>query len=285
VSRTAHLRPTTHRSEKLSEEPRNLDGFAAVAVATGEVSVLLPDADRVRLVAGDVVALGPGARCELRARTTPCEVLVLEADPSWTAAIMHLSTGTTLRTSPPTLAVFRAATAAARRVRQILREIAVPCPAGSDPNALRRARGVVEILALAMEADPSLHAPSAPSQAGAVTRAAFLKAVRSLDERDDLDELTLGVFAKTLGLSERQISRLFRLEIGMTFCTYTTRLRVDRARRLLEESMLPVIEVAAETGWSSLAHFNAVFRRHTGKTPTAYRRNPLAAHPDRVADQ
>ena len=50
-----------------------------------------------------------------------------------------------------------------------------------------------------------------------------------------------------------------------------TRLRVDRARRLLDESALPVIEVAAETGWSSLAHFNAVFRRHTGHTPTAYR--------------
>ena len=49
------------------------------------------------------------------------------------------------------------------------------------------------------------------------------------------------------------------------------RLRLARARRLLLETDHSVLEVAGETGWSSLAHFNAVFRRRVGVTPSAFR--------------
>jgi AraC-like DNA-binding protein len=46
---------------------------------------------------------------------------------------------------------------------------------------------------------------------------------------------------------------------------------MERAKRLLRETDLPVIEVAAETGWSSLAHFTTTFRRRVGQTPSGYR--------------
>jgi transcriptional regulator GlxA family with amidase domain len=48
-------------------------------------------------------------------------------------------------------------------------------------------------------------------------------------------------------------------------------LRLARARRLLRDTDYSVVDVAGETGWRSLAHFNAVFRQRTGLTPSAYR--------------
>jgi transcriptional regulator GlxA family with amidase domain len=156
-------------------------------------------------------------------------------------------------------------------VRQVLRELVLPYRAGTEPGALHRTSAVVEMLALAMEASALSAPPAGPSQAGAPSRTAFVRALAALRDSDDLDELSLSALAAGLRLSERQVSRLFRVEFGTTFCAYMTRLRVDRARRLLEETVLPVIQIAGETGWSSLAHFNSVFRRVTGRTPTAYR--------------
>ena len=258
-------RPTTASCEKLADEPRRLEGFAAMAVATGAISALTPDGERSRLVEGDALTLAPGARCELRALTTPCEVIILEADPSWTEAMLHLSSGAPANRAVASAIVSRAANPRARRARQALRELLAPAP-----SALARTRAVVELLALTMEAPEASH-PAPPSQAGAASRNAFLGAVDALASADALEDVTLGSFASSLGLSERQVSRLFRVELDTSFCAFMTRLRVDRARRLLEGSTLPVIQVAAETGWSSLAHFNAVFRRHTGRTPTTYR--------------
>jgi AraC-like DNA-binding protein len=167
--------------------------------------------------------------------------------------------------------VLRAASPAARRVRQILRELMLPRPSEEEPSSLHRTRAVIELLALAADAGVSETPPVGPSQAGAATRSAFLAAVAELDENDERIAISLSVFAEELGLSERQVSRLVRLELDTTFCAYMTKLRVGHARRLLEASELPVIQIAAETGWSSLAHFNSVFRRLTGCTPTAYR--------------
>ena len=65
--------------------------------------------------------------------------------------------------------------------------------------------------------------------------------------------------------------RLFREELGCTFREHVSNLRIERARRLLAETERSIVEVAGETGWSSLAHFNSAFRRWVGATPSAYR--------------
>ena len=130
----------------------------------------------------------------------------------------------------------------------------------------------MEVLALAIEADAFSSVPTGPTQAGASSRSAFLEAVAALRESDALEDASLGVFAVRLGLSERQVSVApfwFRARDDLLYFHDTT--RCGAAQRLLEASTLPVIQVAAETGWSSLAHFNSVFRRLTGRTPTAYR--------------
>jgi AraC-like DNA-binding protein len=274
---TVEGRPTTTRCEKLSGESVRLGGFAALAIVNGELQITKGDGERLRLVEGDALLLGPGASCAARAHAMPCEVLRLEADAAWTEAMLHLSSGAPLEWPTDAVSVWRAASPGARRVRQVLRELLLPHRPDQEPGALHRTRAVVELLALAIDASASALPPTGPSQAGGASRIAFLSALEALREGAALDELSLRGFAGSLGLSERQVSRLFRTELRTTFCAYMTQLRVERARLLLEESALPVIQIAAESGWSSLAHFNSVFRRMTGRTPTAYRTSSLRA--------
>ena len=107
---------------------------------------------------------------------------------------------------------------------------------------------------------------------------------RSIDLRESCDEvLSLPAFARRAGLSERHASRLFQLELGKTFREHLAELRLERAKQLLRDTGMTVIEVAGETGWSSLAHFNSVFRRRVGATPSQFRISQAALHPVRRA--
>ena len=257
------------RCEKLDGAPRALDGFAAISIASGELWVSVPSENAWRLVAGDALVLGPGAAARIRARTPTCEVLRLDAEAAWAEALLQLASPGPASERAAAIAVCRAATPAARRTRQILRELALPRQPDAAHGAMRRTPALAELPALWIATAPL--PPPSPSRAGAATRAAFIAAVSELGERDDLAGVSLDQFAAGCSLSVRQASRLFRIELGTTFREHLTRIRVDRARRMLAESSLPVVQVAAETGWSSLAHFNSVFRRFTGTTPSAYR--------------
>jgi AraC-like DNA-binding protein len=54
---------------------------------------------------------------------------------------------------------------------------------------------------------------------------------------------------------------------------YLMQLRICKAQKLLEESESPVIDIAAECGFQTQQHFARIFRRHTMRTPTEYRRH------------
>lgn len=81
-----------------------------------------------------------------------------------------------------------------------------------------------------------------------------------------LDEL-----AALAGLSRFHFCRAFKQSTGMPPHAYHLALRLERARHLLADPAVPVSEVAAATGFASQAHLTAVFRRHLGTTPGAYR--------------
>jgi len=76
--------------------------------------------------------------------------------------------------------------------------------------------------------------------------------------------------AALVGTSRRTLQRHL-LERGETFSGILDRVRSDRARRLLEDSSIKVIDVAYEVGYSDPAHFARAFRRWTGLAPRAYR--------------
>ena len=78
---------------------------------------------------------------------------------------------------------------------------------------------------------------------------------------------TLIEIAKNAGLSRRQIERLFRHHMGRSPARYYLEIRLDRARHLLLQSALPVVEVAIACGFISASHFSKCYRELYGKSP------------------
>jgi AraC-like DNA-binding protein len=78
--------------------------------------------------------------------------------------------------------------------------------------------------------------------------------------------------AREACLSPFHFHRLFRSTFGETPHDFLTRLRMDRARRLLASGAMTVTEVCFEVGYSSLGSFSGKFQALSGRTPTEYQR-------------
>ena len=67
-------------------------------------------------------------------------------------------------------------------------------------------------------------------------------------------------------------SRIFKQRYGVPPYRYLIGLRIDYASDLLRESSLSVTQVCHRSGFNSLSHFITTFRRHTGMSPSQFRR-------------
>ncbi|MGO7675651.1 helix-turn-helix domain-containing protein, partial [Rhizobium ruizarguesonis] len=68
-------------------------------------------------------------------------------------------------------------------------------------------------------------------------------------------------------LSRRQIERLFRQEMGRSPARYYLEILLDRARHLLVQSSMPVVEVAVACGFVSASHFSKFYRELYHRSP------------------
>ena len=84
-------------------------------------------------------------------------------------------------------------------------------------------------------------------------------------------DLALEEIAAAAYLSEFHFARLFKQITGATPHAYLANLRMENARRLLSETNIPIIEIAARVGYQSQSHFTKIFKSITGLTPRAYR--------------
>lgn len=73
--------------------------------------------------------------------------------------------------------------------------------------------------------------------------------------------------SRKLGISTRQLERLFARHMNSTPKTYYMRLRMEHARNLLLQTNLQVIEVGIATGFNSPSHFSKIYRKHFGTSP------------------
>ncbi len=83
--------------------------------------------------------------------------------------------------------------------------------------------------------------------------------------------LSLKEIAAQMNLSERQVNRLFRKEMGLTIMKYLTTLRLEAAAQLLLERQLSTKEVAQATGFRDVHYFMTLFRQYAGCTPGNFR--------------
>ncbi|MEL7273642.1 MAG: GlxA family transcriptional regulator [Pseudomonadota bacterium] len=92
-------------------------------------------------------------------------------------------------------------------------------------------------------------------------------AIIEMMEANLSEPLTLIEIADHAGLSRRQIERLFRHHMGRSPARYYLEIRLDRARHLLLQSALPVVEVAVACGFVSASHFSKCYRELYGRSP------------------
>jgi AraC-like DNA-binding protein len=85
------------------------------------------------------------------------------------------------------------------------------------------------------------------------------------------EDLSLGQVAAAVHTSIFYFCKLFRRVTGTTFTEFVSRTRVEKAKNLLLNPNLRVSEIAYEVGFQSLTHFNRVFKKVIGESPTEYR--------------
>jgi AraC family transcriptional regulator of adaptative response / DNA-3-methyladenine glycosylase II len=111
-------------------------------------------------------------------------------------------------------------------------------------------------------------APGTPAWRG--TSSTVTRALR-LVEQGALNGGSVEQLAGRLGVGERHLRRLFLKHLGMPPLAVARGRRVLRARKLIEETTLPMAQVALSAGFRSVRSFNSSLRREFGKTPSELR--------------
>ena len=92
--------------------------------------------------------------------------------------------------------------------------------------------------------------------------------------RDHLtDDLTVAALARQINLSERQFSRVFKSEVGVTAADHVEAVRLESACRLLETTNRTIEQIARACGFGTPETMNRTFRRRLNTTPGEHRQH------------
>ncbi len=112
-------------------------------------------------------------------------------------------------------------------------------------------------------------APFSPAWKGSQTT---VERAVELINNGALDDAGVEVLAERLGIGPRHLSRLFRKHLGASPAQVARTSRIQRGKRLLDETDLSMTEIALRSGFRSLRRFNIVFAEVYKRPPTEIRR-------------
>ena len=81
-----------------------------------------------------------------------------------------------------------------------------------------------------------------------------------MEQNSSNPDLSLNYLSERFNMNWKTLSKLFREETGQKFVDYLIELRMNHARKLLEETMLPVQDIATEVGYSNAISFGRMFK-------------------------
>ncbi len=118
--------------------------------------------------------------------------------------------------------------------------------------------------------------PSGGAQRGSLanrigTSNASVLSTVELMENHIADPLTLLDLARLVGISERQLNRIFKKNLGRSTMVYYRSIRLGKAKNLLRNSNLKISEIAEATGFSNQSHLTGLFSDFYGYVPSHYR--------------
>ena len=106
----------------------------------------------------------------------------------------------------------------------------------------------------------------------------MIRRARAYILANQADPIDLDKVAQAMHVSTFYFCKMFKKATGLTFTDYLSRVRVEKAKTLLLNPHLRISEIAYDVGFQSLTHFNRMFRKIVGESPTAYRESKSARH-------
>jgi len=98
------------------------------------------------------------------------------------------------------------------------------------------------------------------------------KAIEFINDNFDKEQtVALAAVAEAVQMSYFHFSRAFKQSMGVSPNVYMIEQRIERAKKLLSETDLPIAEIALRVGFASQSHFTTTFRRLAWTTPKAFR--------------
>jgi two-component system response regulator YesN len=84
-------------------------------------------------------------------------------------------------------------------------------------------------------------------------------------------DISLDDVSRVVNISPYYFSKIFKEENGLNFIEYLTNVRIDKAKKLLEESELSIKEICISCGYTDPNYFSRSFKKNVGVTPTEYK--------------
>lgn len=98
------------------------------------------------------------------------------------------------------------------------------------------------------------------------------KEMISYIQQNYTEKIYLKEFGAQFHLSEKYISRYFKEHFHITLSQYVNHLRLEHARQLLQETALPITEVAMQSGYQNVSYFIRSFKKTYEMSPLKYRK-------------
>ncbi|GAA6161195.1 GlxA family transcriptional regulator [Ruegeria sp. HU-ET01832] len=112
--------------------------------------------------------------------------------------------------------------------------------------------------------------PDGAEPLGATVPAKLRLAIQAMEANLE-DPLPVPEICKVVGISHRQLDRLFAVHVGKTPALYYRDIRLDRARGLVTQTRLPLAEIAIASGFASQVHFSRSYKDRFGLPPSVDR--------------
>lgn len=91
-------------------------------------------------------------------------------------------------------------------------------------------------------------------------------------EKNFSQDISLKTMAYDLNINAAYLGQLFKAETGQLFSAYLNQIRIENAKKLLLNTPLALNDISQQCGYTNISYFYNIFKKHTGQTPSQYRK-------------